>query len=193
MKWYILVAHPKGESFTQAVCEALKQGLTEAGTTFEVNDLYASKFNPVMGEEDFNQFTRHGRLPEDVLMEQKRVDQAESLALIYPVWWNEAPAILKGWLDRVLSKGWAYDINAQGEAVPLLKLQRVVILNTAGNSLMLNETGGLNAASRLTKGLGTFEFCGVSRVDHRILDNVMADEAGRKRFLQEVKQLGRSG
>jgi hypothetical protein len=58
---------------------------------------------------------------------------------------------------------------------------------------MLHETGGLNAAARLTKGLGTFEFCGVNRVDHRILDNVMADEAGRRRFLQEVKQLGRSG
>jgi hypothetical protein len=68
-----------------------------------------------------------------------------------------------------------------------------VILNTAGNSPLLNETGGLNAAARLTKGLGTFEFCGVNRVDHRILDHVMADEAGRKRFLQEVKQLGRSG
>jgi hypothetical protein len=63
----------------------------------------------------------------------------------------------------------------------------------AGNSPVLNETGGLNTAARLTRGLGTFQFCGVNRVDQQILDNVKSDEAARKRFLQEVKGLWRSG
>jgi NAD(P)H dehydrogenase (quinone) len=193
MRWYILVAHPLSGSFSHAVCEALTQGLTEAEAAFEVNDLYASRFDPVMGGEDLNQFSKEGPLLQDVLTEQAKVDAAECLALIYPVWWNDGPAILKGWMDRVLTKGWAYDIREEGEIVPRLRLKKVVILNTAGNPPSLNEAGGLNQAARLTKSLGTFGFCGVKSIDHRILDNVMADEEGRKGFLEEVRALGRSG
>jgi hypothetical protein len=52
---------------------------------------------------------------------------------------------------------------------------------------------GLNAAARLTKADGTFTFCGVAEVDHRILGEVSSDEDGRKRFLKEVKELGKLG
>jgi len=58
---------------------------------------------------------------------------------------------------------------------------------------MLNQTGGFNTAAPLTRGSGTFQLRGVNRVDQRILDNGMSDEAARRRFPQEVKGLGRSG
>ena len=193
MKWYILLAHPNPGSFNHVVCNALVEGLDQAGASYEVNDLYITGFNPMMAGDDFNQFEDGGILPADVLVEQAKVEQADCLALIYPVWWNEAPAILKGWFDRILSKGWAYDITADGEFRPLLKLKKVVILNTADNPLALLEDSGLNAAARLTKADGTFAFCGVAEVDHRILGEVSSDEDGRKRFLQEVKELGRLG
>jgi NAD(P)H dehydrogenase (quinone) len=128
-----------------------------------------------------------------VLDEQAEVERADCLALIYPVWWNEAPAILKGWFDRILSKGWAYDITADGEFKALLKLKKVVILNTADNPLELLEKIGLDAAARLTKADGTFTFCGAAEVDHRILGEVSSDEEGRRRFLDEVKELGKLG
>ena len=128
-----------------------------------------------------------------MLTEQKRVDDVDCLALIYPVWWNEAPAVLKGWFDRVFSKGWAYDISAEGKFKPLLKLEKIVILNTADNPIELLEDIGLNAAARLTKAEGTFLFCGASEIDHRIIGEVSSDEQGRKRFLQEVEALGQSG
>ena len=168
----------------------LRFGPEDAGVTFEVNDLYASHFNPIMTMEDFNQFTGLGRLPEDVLSEQKKVDGAECIALVYPVWWNDGPATLKGWLDRVLAKGWAYEITPEGSFVPLLKLRKVVILNTAGNPADLNEGGGLNGAARLTKNLGTFRFCGVADIQHHILDDVMADETGRREFLERARRIG---
>jgi NAD(P)H dehydrogenase (quinone) len=193
MKWYVLLAHPNPASFNHAVCRAFVEGLEQAGAAYKVNDLYASGFNPLMAGEDFNQFEDGGSLPQDVLAEQAEINEVDGLALIYPVWWNEAPAILKGWLDRVLSKGWAYDINDEGKFKALLSLKKVVILNTADNPVELLEDSGLNQAARLTKADGTFSFCGAAGIDHRILGEVSSDEQGRKRFLREVKQLGTSG
>ena len=193
MNWYILLAHPNPGSFNHAVCRAFVDGLKQAGADYEINDLYASGFNPLFEGEDFNQFEDDGVLPADVLTEQARVDGADCLALIYPVWWNEAPAILKGWFDRVLSKGWAYDITADGDLRALLKLKKIVILNTADNPIQLLEDIGLNAAARLTKAEGTFTFCGAAEIDHRILDEVSSNQESRKRFLKEVQELGESG
>jgi NAD(P)H dehydrogenase (quinone) len=193
MKWYILLAHPNSGSFNHAVCKAFVGGLKQAGADYEINDLYASGFNPLLAGEDFNQFEDGGVLPADILAEQAKVDRTDCLAMIYPVWWNEAPAILKGWFDRVLSKGWAYDISAEGAFKSLLKLKRVVILNTADNPAELLEDIGLNDAARLTKAEGTFTFCGAAEIDHRILGEVSSNEDGRKRFLKEVQELGKSG
>ncbi len=193
MNWYIVLAHPNPASFTHAVGRAFMQGLEQAGADWELNDLYASGFDPVMAGDDFNQFTTDGPLPGDVLAEQARLGRAHALALIYPVWWNEAPAMLKGWIDRVLSKGFAYDITADGTFQPLLKLRKVLILNTADNPNELLESSGLNAAARLTKAEGTFRFCGVPDVEHRILGAVSSDEAGRRRFLEEATRCAKQG
>lgn len=193
MKWYILLAHPNPESFNHAVCGTFVKALETAGAMVEVNDLYASGFNPVMAGKDFNQFIKGEELPRDILSEQSKVEKADALAMIYPVWWNEAPAILKGWIDRVLSKGWAYDVSPEGEFLSLLKLKRVIILNTADNPSELLEDGGLNSAAMLTKDSGTFGFCGVKPVEHHILGSVGSDETGRLRFLEKVKKIGLAG
>ncbi len=193
MKWYVLLAHPNPGSFNHAVCSAFVEGLKQAGAAYKVNDLYASGFNPLMAGDDFNQFEDGGVLPEDVLAEQRNVDEIDGLALIYPIWWNEAPAVLKGWLDRVLSKGWAYDISAGGEFKALLTFLKVFILNTADNPIKLLEDIGLNAAARLTKADGTFLFCGAAEIEHRILGEVSSDEQGRMLFLRKVTELGKSG
>ncbi len=193
MNWYILLAHPNCQSFNHAVCNAFIEGLEQTGAVYELNDLYASGFNPVMAGDDFNQFNDQGEMPADILAEQAKINSADCLALIYPVWWNEAPAILKGWLDRVLSKGYAYDITPEGKFTPLLKLKKLLIFNTADNPAALLENSGLNSAARLTKAEGTFQFCGVSEVVHHILSKVSSDEAGRKRFLKKATDYGRSG
>jgi NAD(P)H dehydrogenase (quinone) len=193
MRWYVLLAHPNPGSFNHAVCSAFVEGLKECGASYEVNDLYTSGFSPLMAGNDFNQFTEEGELPADVLAEQARVDRADAMALIYPIWWNEAPAILKGWIDRVLSKGWAYDVSEDGKFKALLKLKKLIIMNTADNPVELLEKAGLNSATRLTKDAGTFGFCGVPQVEHYILGEVSSDEDGRLRFLEKALRLGRSG
>ncbi|MFW6242488.1 MAG: NAD(P)H-dependent oxidoreductase [Thermodesulfobacteriota bacterium] len=192
MKWYVLLAHPNPESFNHAVCRAFLEGLDEAGATWTLNDLYANGFNPIMGMDDFQQFIPGGKMPADVLAEQKKVETAKALALVYPVWWNEAPAILKGWIDRVLSKGWAYDFTPEGKFHQLLSLDRVVIFNTADQPTEFLEESGVNPSARLTKDLGTFGFCGVEPVEHYILGNCSLDPDARRMFLEEVRQRGRA-
>jgi len=192
MRWYVLLAHPNTESFNHAVCQAFVNGLGDAGAKVEVNDLHASRFNPIMAGDDFNQFAKDGTLPADILAEQAKVNRADGLALIYPVWWNEAPAILKGWIDRVLAKGWAYDVTPAGKFLALLKLKKVIIFNTADNPLALLEGAGLNNATRLTKDAGTFGFCGVKTVEHHILGDVGSDNAARLAFLKKAVDVGRS-
>jgi len=193
MQWYVLLAHPNQASYNHAVCRSFVKGLSESGSVAQVNDLYATGFNPVMAGNDFNQFMDGGELPEDVKAEQAKVDKAEGLALIYPVWWNEAPAILKGWIDRVLSKGWAYDVTSEGVFVPMLKLKKIIIFNTADNPEELLEGRGLNKASRITKKKGTFGFCGVKNVEHYITGNIGSDESARLKFLKMAEQIGRTG
>ena len=193
MQWYILLAHPNPASFNHAVCRAFVKGLETAGAANDVNDLYTSGFNPLMAGDDFNQFIEGKKLPPDVLSEQARVEKADGLVMIYPVWWNETPAILKGWIDRVLSKGWAYDVTPDGRFVTLLRLKRVIIFNTADNPAELLEKTGLNNAARLTKDAGTFGFCGVKTVEHHILGSVGSDEAGRLAFLEKALEIGRTG
>ncbi len=193
MKWYVILAHPNPDSFNHAVCRSFIGGVQAGGGQVVLNDLYASGFDPLFQGDDFNQFRPEGGpVPEDVLREQEVLNRVDALALIYPVWWNEAPAILKGWLDRVLSKGFAYQVTEEGEFEGMLKLRKVLILNTADNPLDLLEESGLNQAARLTKDLGTFRFCGVEEVLHYILGEVSTDEEGRIAFLEKAYQLGRS-
>jgi NAD(P)H dehydrogenase (quinone) len=193
MKWYVLLAHPNPKSFNHAVCRAFLDGLDEAGAPWTLNDLYAEGFDPVMGMADFRQFVPGGRIPPDVLAEQAKVENADALAMIYPVWWNEAPAILKGWIDRVLSHGWAYEMTPDGDFRPMLRLRHALVLNTADQPADLLEYSGVRGAARLTKNRGTLGFCGVDSVEHYILGSCSRDPEARAAFLEKARQLGREG
>jgi NAD(P)H dehydrogenase (quinone) len=191
MNWYVLLAHPNPASFNHAVALSFVAGIGEGGGEYRFNDLYQSGFDPLFKGEDFNQFESDRPQPADVVAEQAHLDWAQGLALIYPVWWNEAPAILKGWLDRVLAKGYAYEVFEDGSFEGRLRLSKVLILNTADNPLEILEEQGLNQAARLIKDVNTFGFCGVSDIEHHILGQVSTDEAGRIEFLNLARRLGR--
>jgi len=100
-------AHPQRDSFTGAMLAATLAGLADAGHSAEAADLYREGFEPRFGPQDYAQF-RGETLPADVLREQARIDRADALVLVFPVWWWSFPAVLKGWIDRVFSEGWAY-------------------------------------------------------------------------------------
>ena len=92
--------HPRRDSFTGALLDSFASGVREAGHQVELADLYREGFDPSFRAEDYAQF-RSEPMPGEILAEQRRVDRADALAFVFPVWWWSFPAMLKGWIDRV--------------------------------------------------------------------------------------------
>lgn len=118
-----VLAHPEHRSLTAALHRDGVAALTEAGHTVEVSDLYAMKWNPVVDRDDYQagperllvgpesgHALAEGRLSPDIAAEQAKLDRADLVVLQFPLWWFGMPAILKGWVDRVFVRGYAYGI-----------------------------------------------------------------------------------
>jgi NAD(P)H dehydrogenase (quinone) len=138
MHVYVVIAHPNRGSFNHALLAAFADGLREAEHTFDVRDLYADSFAPLLEGDAFLREVAEGegeRLygppPDDVLREQERVSGADALAFIYPVWWTDCPAILKGWFDRLLTYGYAYEF-VEGELRSMLHHKKAVVMHLPG-------------------------------------------------------------
>lgn len=99
----IIYAHPDPKSFNHAMLETVKSGLTAQGRLFQVIDLYAENFNPVMNAAEVK-----GEVTEETRNYQVKIKNADSIVFIFPVWWFRAPAILEGFCDKVFTPGFAY-------------------------------------------------------------------------------------
>lgn len=140
MKIFIVYCHPSQDSFTKNMCDAFIKGITDSGNEYIMSDLYKMDFNPVMTEQEYLRDANYRNSPEvasDVLAEQKKINSADAIAFIYPVFWTEAPARLVGWFDRVWSYGFAY-----GDKTMKL-LDKAIILCSAGNPIEKLEQFGL--------------------------------------------------
>ena len=190
MNVLVVYAHPNPDSFNHAVLESLTKGLEDGGNNFEVADLYAIGFNPALGIEDMVQFTG-GQMPQDVLDQQAKVARADGLAFIFPIWWLSCPAILKGWIDRVLSRGFAYKFGERGME-GLLKHEKALLISTTGGPEQKYKA--LGTAERI-KGIFTEllkDDCGIANVEYVFLHALdLADEETRKKYLERVYHLGK--
>ncbi len=111
----VVVSHPDPKSLTHAVARAYAEGVAASGDhSTEIADLAAEGFQPAFGQADATAYLLQAPLPADVLREQQRIDRADALVLVYPVYWWSFPGQLKGWIDRVFSNGWAYDERPDG-------------------------------------------------------------------------------
>jgi NAD(P)H dehydrogenase (quinone) len=137
MHLYIVYAHPAAESFCREVLHAFCLGLEEKGHTFEVNDLYKNEF---LSEMDAGQYKRElgmdpdAALPLDVKAEHEKLAKADALVFIYPNWWSDVPAKLKGWFDRVWSYGYAYFYEKDGQRQSRVHPKKALVICTAGHT-----------------------------------------------------------
>ncbi|MDB5511810.1 MAG: flavodoxin family protein [Enterovirga sp.] len=124
MNVLIVYAHPEPTSFCAALRDRAVGTIRAAGHEVTVSDLYRDGFDPVAGRHDFTTVAdpdrfhyqseqllaaREGGFSDEIRREQDRVRQADLFIIIYPIWWGGPPAIFKGWLDRVLAYGFAYE------------------------------------------------------------------------------------
>lgn len=160
MKHLIIYAHPNGDSLNNHLKKTVIETLQTGDHEIELRDLYQLNFNPVLSLDDMNgQRMRH--VAEDVKKEQAYISWADHITLIYPIWWTGMPAIMKGYIDRVMSYGFAYRYD-QGVQKGLLTGKQAIIINTHGKSTAEYETNGMDKALLLTSDKGVYTYCGLT-------------------------------
>jgi NAD(P)H dehydrogenase (quinone) len=177
----IVLAHPKPGSFSHRVARHVAQGIGQAGHSFDIADLAAEGFDPRFTEHDHAAHLQ--RIPPslDVVREQRRIDRADALVLVYPVYWWSFPALLKGWIDRVFSNGWAYDERADTGLVKRLGRLPVHLVAIGGASEETYARHGYFQAMKTQIDHGIFDYCGARVVASTFL---LAAEG-----VQEAEQL----
>ena len=152
MKTLIVTAHPDPDSLTAGIAEQLRAALAtdavdatgdaevDADSSVEVADLAAEGFDPRFGAADRNTYRVGGEFPDDVAREHRRLDAADHLVLVFPVWWWSMPALLKGWVDRVFVNGWAFDVDPDG--VETDRDAVAVLTDHLGVPLRVLQSGG---------------------------------------------------
>ena len=140
MKAFIVYCHPSEDSFTRCVRDSFIKGLVDSGNEYVISDLYKMNFKTDMSEAEYLRDSNYNdtpRLQDDVLAEQKKIQESDAIVFIYPVFWTEAPAKLVGWFDRVWSYGFAYGNKT------MKVLDKALVLCTAGNETEKLERFGL--------------------------------------------------
>ncbi|MBM7651263.1 NAD(P)H-dependent oxidoreductase [Neobacillus cucumis] len=187
MKHLIIYAHPHPESFNHAILETTVNALKKNGHDVVVRDLYALNFQPVLKPEDTSAM-KAGETPKDIKTEQDHITHADVITFIYPIWWAGLPAILKGYVDRVFSYGFAYAYGEEG-VIRMLSGKKGLIINTHGNPKDYYNEIGMTTGLKITSDTGIFEFVGIEPVDHILFGSVGSlDEEAYKGMLKEVEE-----
>jgi len=186
VKVSVILGHPYSKSFNHAIAETVVTTLQKNGHKVYFHDLYAEKFNPLVTASDFA-----GQSLEEVVQKhQAEIKEAEGIVIVHPNWWGQPPAILKGWVDRVLWNNVAYQFDEadNGGGVPkgLLKAKSALVFNTSNTPAEREETVFGDPLESIWKKC-IFDFCGVKEV-YRMMFRVIADstDAERKQWLNEV-------
>ncbi len=185
MRILAVFAHPSQACFNRAVLDALRDESAKKGHDCSVLDLYRLKFNPVLSDDDFEDFNR-GRIPRDIEKMQAKVKDADVVAFIHPLWWFGMPAILKGWIDRVFSYGFAYGHDSRG-VKPLLAGKKAIVINTAGGDekSSYDDTGYKDAITKLNDD-GIYRFVGFDIILRRMFFAIPAKSDSERRELIAV-------
>nr|MDO8132967.1 NAD(P)H-dependent oxidoreductase [Candidatus Njordarchaeum guaymaensis] len=203
----IVYALHEPRSFNGAMKDLAVSILTEQRHAVKVSDLYAMKFNPVASRQDFlklpgTQETNYmlmqkstaqkGKFARDIDDEQEKVRWADFILFQFPIWWFSATAILKGWFDRVLACGFAWDF-AKTYSSGLLRGKKAMLSVTTGGGQEGYSEKGANLAtiSQILHPImhGTLYFCGMELLPPFVAyGTFQVGDQGRKKYLEEFKQ-----
>ncbi|HEY6458125.1 MAG TPA: NAD(P)H-dependent oxidoreductase [Steroidobacteraceae bacterium] len=171
MKHLIVVAHPLEDSVTMKLARAYALELSNLGHDCVMHDLYRLGFDPVMGAVELEPLSKGQPAPGDVREAQAAVAACDVLTALYPLWWASMPAMMKGYIDRVFARGFAYEANA-GATRGLLAGRRCVLVTLSGSPLSLLHANGEWKAIELLQDLHIFRSSGFEMLEHLHFDLV---------------------
>jgi len=188
----IVVAHPEPGSLTHAVANRIGDAILAAsnGNTIEVADLAAEGFDPRFNTADNALFRQTAAPPADVAAEHARLDRADALVLVYPLYWWSFPALLKGWIDRVFTQGWAYADGADGKVAKKLQHLQVHLVGLGGADAAMIERRGYGIAMKTQIDMGIFDYCGARVQSSTLL--LESDSGTAEAHLHTAAGIGRT-
>ena len=186
----IILAHPDKGSFNHAIAEAVSETLKESGHTVSFHDLYKEKFPPLLPADEI---PRAAFLPPIIRKHCAEVSSAEGIIIIHPNWWGQPPAILKGWVDRILRPGIAYNFTERdrGEGVPegLLKARAAIVFTTS-NTPSEREQAVFGDPLETIWRKCIFELCGVGNFYRKNFGIIVTSSPEqRKKWLEETAEI----
>lgn len=190
MRVSVILGHPYADSFNSAIAQVVVSALKRNGHTVMFHDLYQEEFDPVMpANELISDITKDSL----VLCHQREIREADGIIIIHPNWWGQPPAILKGWVDRVLRENVAYTFpqgdSGGGLPIGLLRAHIGLVFNTSNTPGERENTVFGDPLQRIWKDC-IFAFCGVSTFD-RMMFRVIADSTvgEREGWLDQVREM----
>lgn len=157
MRALVVFCHPKSDSFNAAILDTVLRRLHDAGAEVRISDLYRSAFQPVLSGSDLDHYLNCEKNGDPVAEEIAKVRWCDTLIFVYPTWWYGLPAMLKGWLDRVLLPGVAFHMpNDQCPDIKpgLRHITRLGVFTTCGASPWLTALIGAPGRRTLLRGVG---------------------------------------
>ncbi|MCM8775452.1 MAG: NAD(P)H-dependent oxidoreductase [Candidatus Omnitrophica bacterium] len=190
MKMSVILAHPNPKSFNHAIAATVVGTLRRTHHQVYFHDLYKEKFPPLLSTPELTKDCK--RMPPLVRKHCREIAHADGIVVIHPNWWGQPPAILKGWMDRVLRVGVAYDFveGDKGEGVPvgLLKAKTALVFNTSNTPPEREQEVFRDPLEILWKNC-VFSFCGVKKIFRRTFSVVIVSTLEeRKAWLGEVEK-----
>jgi len=188
----VILAHPHRGSFNHAIADTVAAMLREAGHAVAFHDLYRERFDPVL---PFEEIPRNASLPSDIALHCREIASADGIVIVHPDWWGMPPAIIKGWIDRVLRPGVAYRFaeTDPGEGVPegLLAARAALVFNTSNTPADREREVFGDPLERLWKDC-IVSFCGIPVFRRRMFGVIVTStEEQRKAWLAEAGELTR--
>ena len=192
MKVSVILAHPNIKSFNHAIANSVNTELVQNGHDVYFHDLYTEKFDALLPADEIS---KEGILPPAIDRHCRELSSADGIIIIHPNWWGQPPAILKGWIDRVIRPGAAYrfDEGDQGEGVPigLLKAKAALVFNTSNTSPEREAAVFGDPLDTIWKNC-IFGLCGVKAVHREVFSMVVTSPLEqRQEWLLKVKEVVR--
>ncbi len=189
MKISVILAHPDPKSFNHALADTVIKALKAKGHKVFFHDLYKEKFDPLLPAKEIPE---NARLPAIIKKHCEEIAEADGIVIVHPNWWGQPPAILKGWVDRVIRPGVAYEFleGDSGEGVPngLLKAKAALVYNTSNTKTRREKEVFGDPLETIWKNC-IFGLCGITNFHRRMFNVIVTStEKQRKIWLNHIQK-----
>ena len=183
MNVLVIVGHQNRGSFCHAIAEAAVEELKAAGHEVVYHDLYEEGFDPVLPHEEIAKGSERSPI---VRKHCDEVIGADGYVVVHPNWWGQPPAMLKGWVDRVLRQGIVYEFGEGGAVIGHLKGKKALVFTTSNTPREAELELFGDPLENLWKAC-IFGFCGVDDFHRRNFESIIMSALDqRKAWLEEV-------